>query len=88
MLIRPETEADFRDITNVTVEAFQTVQISNQTEQFIIKALRQDNALTISLVAEIENRIVGHVAFSPITISSSSRFDRLSRNRDGHDGTI
>ena len=73
MLIRPETESDIQKINDITIEAFKTVQISNKTEQFIVKALRRDNALTVSLVAEIEDVVVGHVAFSPVSISDDSQ---------------
>ncbi|MFH1150230.1 MAG: GNAT family N-acetyltransferase, partial [Actinomycetota bacterium] len=45
---------------------------SDQTEQYIINALRAANALTVSLVAEIEGQVVGHIAFSPVTISGNS----------------
>lgn len=69
ILIRAETPADLSVITEVTVAAFRTLAISNHTEQFIISALRAANALTISLVAEVEGRVVGHIAFSPVTIS-------------------
>jgi len=69
MIIRKETVADIEAITQVTIAAFKTLQISNQTEQFIIKALRNANALTISMVAEVDGRVVGHIAFSPVTIS-------------------
>ena len=72
MIIRKETVADIEAITQVTIAAFKTLQISNQTEQFIIKALRNANALTISLVAEVDGRVVGHIAFSPLTISDGS----------------
>jgi len=72
MIIRKETVADIEAITQVTIAAFKTLQISNQTEQFIIKALRNANALTISLVAEVDGRVVGHIAFSPVTISDGS----------------
>jgi putative acetyltransferase len=57
----------------VTVAAFKTLGISNHTEQFIIEALRAANALTISLVAEVDGRVVGHIAFSPLTISDGTR---------------
>ena len=71
--IRSETEADVRAITTVTVAAFRALQISHHTEQFIIEALRNARALTISLVAEVDGQIVGHVAFSPVTISNGTR---------------
>ena len=72
MIIRSETASDFDAITEVTIAAFRTLAISNQTEQFIIKSLRAADALTISLVAEIDGRVVGHIAFSSVTISDGS----------------
>jgi putative acetyltransferase len=72
MIIRKETDADIEAITEVTIAAFKTLPISNHTEQFIIKALRAEGALTISLVAEIEARIVGHIAFSPVKITDGT----------------
>ncbi len=39
----------------------------------IIQALRADNALTVSLVAEIDGKIAGHIAFSAVAISDGSQ---------------
>ena len=72
MLIRKETTEDIKAITDVTIAAFKNHRISNQTEHFIINALRAAGALTLSLVAEIDGRVVGHIAFSPVTISDGS----------------
>src|SRR4030043_582891 len=72
VLLRSETSADVSPIAEVTAAAFKTLAISNQTEQFIIAALRAAKALTVSLVAEVDGRVVGHIAFSPVTISDSS----------------
>jgi putative acetyltransferase len=72
VLIRSETSADVSAIAEVTVAAFKTLTISNQTEQFVIAALRAAKALTISLVAEVDGRIVGHIAFSAVTMSDGS----------------
>ena len=69
LLIRSETDADAGAIAEVTVAAFKTLAISDHTEQFMIAGLRAAGALTISLVAEVDGRIVGHIAFSPVTIS-------------------
>lgn len=71
--IRNETGADVDAITDVTIEAFKTLAISNHTEQFIVEALRAAKALAASLVAEVDGRVVGHVAFSPVTISDGTR---------------
>lgn len=72
MIIRNETALDIEAIAEVTIAAFRTLPISNHTEQFIINSLRTADALTISLVAEIDGRVVGHIAFSPVTIPDGS----------------
>jgi len=72
IVIRSETDADVGAISGVTVAAFKILEVSNQTEQFIIAALRDAGALTISLVAEADGRVIGHIAFSPVTISDCS----------------
>jgi putative acetyltransferase len=73
IVIRSETQADAGAITAVTVAAFKTLAVSNQTEQFIIAALRLAKALTLSLVAEVDGKVIGHSAFSPVTISDGTR---------------
>jgi putative acetyltransferase len=71
--IRIETEADVGAITDVTAAAFRTLEISNHTEQFIIMALRTAKALSVSLVAEADGCVVGHIAFSRVVVSDGSR---------------
>lgn len=72
MMIRPETEADIEAITEITRLAFENHPFSRNTEQFIIHALRRADALTVSLVAEIGGAVVGHIAFSPVTLGDGS----------------
>lgn len=72
IVIRNETEADAGAITDVTIAAFNTLEISDHTEQFIVEGLRAAGALTVSLVAELDGRIVGHIAFSPVTMSDGT----------------
>ncbi len=72
ILIRNETDADANAIAHLTVAAFKTLAISNHTEQFIVAALRTAGALTVSLVAEADGRPIGHIAFSPVTISDGT----------------
>ncbi len=72
IIIRSETQADVEAISRVTIAAFKTLEISNNTEQFIIKALREDAALSVSLVADLDGEIVGHIAFSPVTLSETT----------------
>lgn len=73
IVIRNETDADVSAITDVTVAAFKTLAISNHTEQFIVTALRAAQALTLSLVAEVDGRVIGHIAFSPVTIADGTQ---------------
>lgn len=73
ILIRDETEDDYAAITNVTIDAFKTLAISSHTEQFVIEALRAAHVLTLSLVAEKDGCVVGHIAFSPVDISDGTQ---------------
>jgi putative acetyltransferase len=73
IVIRDEKDSDAAAISEVTIAAFRTLEVSNHTEQFIIMALRAARALTVSLVAEVAGRVVGHIAFSPLTISDGTR---------------
>jgi putative acetyltransferase len=73
IIIRNEIDADVDAITEVTIAAFKTLEISNHTEQFIVEALRANNALTVSLIAEVDGHVVGHIAFSPVTISDGTQ---------------
>jgi len=72
IVVRDEAEADVAVITEVTAAAFAPLEISTQTEHFIIEALRAAGALTLSLVAEAGGRVVGHIAFSPATMSDGT----------------
>ncbi|MEJ2717394.1 MAG: N-acetyltransferase [Deltaproteobacteria bacterium] len=72
MIIRNEMESDAEAIFEVTKRAFEDHPYSHNTEQFIVNALRDAHALTVSLVAEVDGKVVGHVAFSPVTVSDGS----------------
>ncbi|HYW79800.1 MAG TPA: N-acetyltransferase [Thermoguttaceae bacterium] len=72
MIIRKEQPADIAAITEVTIAAFKDHPISNQTEHFIVDALRAADVLAVSLVAEIDGRVVGHIAFSPVSIADGA----------------
>jgi putative acetyltransferase len=64
VVIRPETSRDFAAIREVNRAAFLHHPFSAQTEHLIVEALRAAGALEISLVAEIDGEVVGHIAFS------------------------
>lgn len=61
--IRPETPSDVAAIHRVHVEAF-----GQPDEAALVDALRAAGALRISLVADEEGVVVGHVGFSPVVI--------------------
>ncbi len=72
IVIRNETPDDVSAIREVTIAAFKTLAISQHTEHFIVEALCAAKALALSLVAEMDGRVVGHIAFSPVTLSDGT----------------
>lgn len=71
-MIRPENREDRAVIHALTEAAFREAPHSSHTEQFIVDALRSRGELSLSLVAEKDGQVVGHVALSPVTISDGS----------------
>lgn len=68
MILRPENPADIAAIRAIITAAFETAPYSDGTEGAIVDKLRAENALSVSLVAENEHGMVGHIAFSPVRI--------------------
>lgn len=62
--IRPEQANDYEVIYDITKRAFAPMPFSEGDEQDLINRLRDNDALEISLVAQIGSDIVGHIAFS------------------------
>ena len=61
MIIRAETPADHAAIRAVVIDAF-----GGEQEAELVDGLRRDGALSVSLVAEVDGHLVGHVALSPL----------------------
>ena len=61
--IRNETAEDIPSIRAVVHAAF-----GSAGEAGLVDGLRRSGALTLSAVAVVDSRVVGHVAFSPVTI--------------------
>ena len=72
MQIRLERPDDATTIHALTDTAFKGMPFSDNTEARVIDALRAAGALTLSLVATQGGEIVGHVAFSPVTINGEA----------------
>jgi putative acetyltransferase len=71
--IRLEEASDVDAISRITESAFRGHPYSRGTEPFIIHGLRRDGALSVSLVAERDGEVVGHIAFSPVEISDGAQ---------------
>lgn len=67
-VIRNERPGDEDAIHSLTSAAFEPMAFSDGSEASIIRSLRKSGDLTLSLVSEEDGTIVGHVAFSPVTI--------------------
>ena len=65
--IRAETYEDITAITRVNNKAF-----GQKNEAELINKLRKRGVLAISLVAIMNRQVIGHIAFSPVTVESES----------------
>ena len=70
--VRKEASADALAIEAVTIAAFREATHTSHTEQFIVGALRHSGQLAVSLVAEKNGSIIGHVAVSPVVLSDDT----------------
>lgn len=77
VLIRDEQLADLAVIRALTISAFDGKPYADGDEQDVIDRLRDCEELTISLVAEFEGDIVGHIAFSPAIVAGSQHWYAL-----------
>ena len=64
MRIRPETETDLASIRAVNEAAFETSAEAN-----VVEALRNKGVPLVSLVAEVDGMLVGHILFSPVSLN-------------------
>jgi len=65
--IRPERPADLAAIRDVNRRAF-----GQDDEGAIVDALRSHGAASLSLVATIDGRVVGHIMYSPVELGPIS----------------
>ena len=81
LIIRKENPEDFETVFNLIEKAFKQVKISDHREQFLVERLRKSKAFVpeLSMVAEIEKKIVGHILLSKLKITNGrNRFDSLA----------
>lgn len=68
MLIRPENKNDIELIWRINSEAFET-----DAEANLVDKLRESDIPFISLVAEINNKLVGHILFTPVKLVDAKK---------------
>ena len=81
MKIRQEIKNDFKEVFNLIEKAFKKEPFSDHKEQFLVERLRESKAFIpeLSLVAEIDGKIVGHTLVSKIKIKNElNEFDSLA----------
>lgn len=66
MIVRAETPEDLRAVRRVNELAFDGAAEAN-----LVDALRESGAAHVSLVAEEDALVVGHILFSPVTVESA-----------------
>lgn len=64
MRIRPEEEKDWAAVYAVNAAAFET-----EAEARLVDALRQQARPIVSLVAENDGAVIGHIMFSPVSLT-------------------
>lgn len=67
--LRPEKTEDIESIDRVVGEAF-----GDQAEVRLVRLIRERGEALISLVAEMDGEVVGHVMVSPIDLDAPGRF--------------
>jgi putative acetyltransferase len=65
--IRPEAQTDQATVHEINKRAFET-----ESEADLVDGLRNEADPLISLVAEVEDQVVGHILFSPVAIGDTA----------------
>lgn len=81
LVIRTEKQTDYKLVFTLIEEAFKTEILSDHKEQFLVERLRTSTAFIpeLSLVAEYNNSIVGHILLSKVKIKNNQQeFESLA----------
>ncbi|MFC5196571.1 GNAT family N-acetyltransferase [Bizionia hallyeonensis] len=81
LTIRKEESKDFETVFNLIEKAFESEQMSDHKEQFLVQRLRKSDAFIpeLSLIAENENKTVGHILLTKLKIKNGqNEFDSLA----------
>ncbi len=72
ILIRKEETFDYKEVIELTTKAFENMPFADGGEDKLVERLRKaPNFISeLSLVAESERKILGHILFTPATIEN------------------
>ncbi|WNG15681.1 GNAT family N-acetyltransferase [Cystobacter fuscus] len=70
VLVRPEQPHEAEAIRRVNALAF-----GRDAEAALVDALRGAGGVTLSLVAQVDGQVVGHILFSPVEIDRGGSYD-------------
>ncbi|WBV58409.1 N-acetyltransferase [Chryseobacterium daecheongense] len=75
MIVRQELEKDYPQVFELVEQAFKNAEHSDHQEQFLVEKLRKSDAFIpeLSIVAEIENEIVGHILFTRLSVKNNDK---------------
>ncbi|MBS5883919.1 N-acetyltransferase [Clostridium sp.] len=75
MIIRRETNKDYKEVENVIEESFKSAEFTDNDEHNLVKRLRSSDEFIkeLSLIAEIDNKIIGHILLSKALIKDVNK---------------
>jgi predicted N-acetyltransferase YhbS len=79
--LRQENKNDFESVFQLIEKAFEKEEYSDHKEQFLVERLRKSEAFIpeLSIVAEVDNKIVGHILFTKLkVVNESDSFESLA----------
>lgn len=79
--IRKETPEDYAWVIELTEKAFETMEFSDHTEGELVNKLRKSQIFIdqLSLVAELDGQVIGHILYTPLLIKNETeQFESLS----------
>lgn len=73
--IRQERPEDYQWVIELTERAFEAMELSNGKEGMLVSNLRKSHSFIpdLSLVAEFEGKVVGHILFTPTIINNGNQ---------------
>lgn len=74
--LRQENEKDHKSVFDLIEKAFEKEEYSDHKEQFLVERLRKSAAFIpeLSIVAEVENEIAGHILLTKLEIKGDTEF--------------